>query len=584
MYVLGINAYHGDTSASLIKDGDLVAAVEQERFNRIKYTSAFPVDAIRYCLEMAGIEPRDLEYVAIGRDPWPSMYKKIMYMLSERPDFGMAKDSLARTARIANLQRVMATALNIEPDELTAKLHRVEHHVAHCASAFLVSGYDEAAIMSIDGFGDFVSMMLAVGRGTKIEPLARVWFPHSIGLFYTAITQYCGFTKYGDEGKFMGLAPFGKPTYVDDMREMARLKPEGQFELNLNYFVHQAQNVYMNWESDLPEQGIVYSQKLVQRFGPPREPRTEITEHYANMAASAQVILEEVYFHALDYLYGRTGLSRLCLAGGVALNSVANGKVLLRTPFRDIFIQPAAGDAGLSLGAAFYVYHSILGQARCFEMIHTYTGPEHTSAEIKSALDKYRLRYQEFADDEICKRTAELMTEKKVVGWFQGRMEFGPRALGNRSIVVDSRWPDMKDILNSRVKNRESFRPFAPSVLEEAAGEWFEQSYPDPFMLKVYRVKDEKRGIIPAVTHVDGTGRLQTVSQKSNPQYWRLIKEFERLTGVPVILNTSFNENEPIVCTPTQAIECFLRTRMDYLVLGDHLVSKTENARGESGG
>ena len=577
MYVLGINAYHGDTSAALLKDGKLIAAVEQERFNRIKYTSAFPADAIRYCLEVAGIEASDLDHVAIGRDPKPSTYKKVIYTLSRRPDFAIVRDSLARTAKILDLKQVFANALNCEVGDIKAKFHNVEHHLAHCASAYLVSGFDEAAIMSVDGFGDFVSLMLAVGKGGNIEVLQRVWFPHSVGLFYTAITQFCGFVKYGDEGKFMGLAPFGKPTYVDALRDMIRLKPRGSFELNLDYFVHHTHQVYMNWESDVPEQGIVYSQKMIDRFGPPRQPKTEYVENYLDLACSAQVVLEEVFFHALDYLYEKTKMPKLCLAGGVALNSVANGKVLLQTPFREIYIQPAAGDAGLSIGAAYYVYNAVLDKPRNFAMTSAYTGPEFTPAELKAELDKYKLNYRVLDDAEVCQETARLMTEKNVIGWYQGRLEFGPRALGNRSIVVDPRWPDMKDILNSRIKNRESFRPFAPSVLEERTAEWFEQSYPDPFMLKVYQVKAEKRPLIPAVTHVDGTGRLQTVSRQGNEKYWRLITEFDKLTGVPIILNTSFNENEPIVNTPAQAIDCFLRTRMDYLVLGNHIVSKKEN-------
>jgi carbamoyltransferase len=410
-----------------------------------------------------------------------------------------------------------------------------------------------------------------------MDVLERVWFPHSLGLFYTAITQFCGFVKFGDEGKFMGLAPLGKPTYVKALQDLIWLKPKGSFELNLDYFIHHTHQVYMNWESDIPEQAIVYSQKMIDRFGPPREPRTAYDERYLDLAYSAQVILEKVYFHSLEYLYKKTQLSKLCLAGGVALNSVANGKVLLQTPFKDIYIQPAAGDAGLAVGAAYYIYNSILKYPRNFVMTSANTGPEYTPAEMKAELDKYKLTYRELSEEEVCKETARLMTQKNVVGWYQGRMEFGPRALGNRSIVVDPRWHDMKDILNSRIKNRESFRPFAPAILEEKTGEWFEQDYPDPFMLKVYKIKEEKQASIPAVTHVDGTGRLQTVNKDSNPKYWRLITEFEKITGVPVILNTSFNENEPIVNTPAQAIECFMRTKMDYIILGNYIVAKKDN-------
>ncbi|RJR34087.1 MAG: carbamoyltransferase [Deltaproteobacteria bacterium] len=582
-YVLGINAFHGETSAALLADGELVAAVEEERFNRIKYTSAFPVQAIRYCLETAGIDFSAVDHVAVGRNPLPSLGRKILHVLKKRPSASAIGSGLTRNVKTMNLKTHLAEEMGIAPRQIRARFHRVEHHLAHCASAFLVSGYPQAAVMSVDGFGDFVSLMLAAGQDKTVKPLVRVWFPHSLGLFYTAITQYCGFVKYGDEGKFMGLAPLGEPRYVEDMREMVRLKDQGRFELNLDYFVHHYQNVYLNWQGAVPEQGIVYSPKLIQRFGPPRTPGGEITKHYADMAASAQMVLEEVYFHALGYLQQQTGLKRLCLAGGVALNSVANGKILLRTQFKDVFIQPAAGDAGLSLGAAYYVYHAVLGRPRNFHMTNAYTGPDFSPAEIREVLAHYRLPYEEFSDGEICRRAAQLMSEKKVVGWFQGRMEFGPRALGNRSIVVDPRFEDMKDILNSRVKNRERFRPFAPSVLEEQTWEWFEQEYPDPFMLKVYQIRRDKQGLIPAVTHVDGSGRLQTVSSDANPRYWRLITEYQKISGIPVILNTSFNENEPIVCTPAEAVECFLRTKMDCLILDNYLVSKKNLGR-ENGG
>jgi len=577
MNILGINAYHGDTSAALVQDGKLIAAVEQERFNRIKCTSAFPVDAIRYCLDAANIDPTDLDHIAIGRNPKPSAYRKAVYTLSSRPDFAIIRDSLFRMTKTLSLKQEIANAFNYDVGDLRAKVHNIEHHLAHCASTFLVSGFDESAIMSVDGFGDFASLMLAVGKGRDIEILKRVWFPHSLGLFYTAMTQYCGFLKYGDEGKLMGLAGLGKPSYVDALRELIPLKPKGSFELNLDYFRHNTEQVYMNWEGDVPKLEIVFSQKLVDQFGPPREPNTELSPHYLDMAFSAQAVLEEVFFHALEFLYEEVKIPKLCLVGGVALNSVANGKVLPQTPFQDIYIQPAAGDAGLSVGAAYYVYNSILDNPRNFTMASAYTGPEYSDEELISELDKYELAYTYLDNDEICKQTAQLMTERYVIGWYQGRLEFGPRALGNRSIIVDPRWPDMKDILNSRIKHRESFRPFAPSILEEKTGEWFDQDYPDPFMLKVYQIRPEKMESIPAVAHVDGTGRLQTVSKDINPKYWQLIKEFEKLTGVPIILNTSFNENEPIVNTPAEAIDCFSRTRMDYLVLGNYLVSKKDN-------
>lgn len=574
MYILGINAYHGGASACLIKDGQLIAAAEEERFKRVKYWAGFPVEAIRYCLAEAGITAYDLDHVGISRDPSAHLHKKILYALSRRPSFGKTRDRLVNAARVRDPKKALVEALNLDPSALKAEFHNVEHHRAHMASAFFVSPFQEAAILSVDGMGDFVSTMWGVGRGNRIEVLGEINYPHSLGWLYNAVSQWLGFPKYGDEGKVMGLTAYGEPVYLDEFRKIVRLQRDGTFELDLDYFALDAEGATMTWDDGAPTVGTLYSQKLVDLFGPPRVPRSEITEHQQNVAASLQAMLEEAEFNLVHMLERATGQKALCMAGGVALNSLFNGKVLPNTDFEDIYIHPAAGDAGTALGVAFYIYHQILGRPRNYVLNHAYTGPRFSNGRIAKVLDSYGLTYAELPDDELCRTAARLVAEGSVVGWFQGRMEWGPRALGNRSILADPRRDDMKDILNARIKHRERFRPFAPSILLEATGEYFDQDYPDPFMIKVYNVLPEKRSLIPAVTHVDGTGRLQTVDRETAPLYWQVIKEFENLTGVPVVLNTSFNENEPIVCTPQEAIECFLRTKMDALVIGNYLVEK----------
>jgi carbamoyltransferase len=574
MYILGINAYHGGASACLIRDGQVVAAAEEERFKRVKYWAGFPVAAIRYCLDEAGIGIQDVDQIGISRNPGANLYRKILYVLSSRPSFSLVRDRLTNAARVQDLRQVLAEALDVEASSLKADFHNVEHHQAHMASAFFVSPYREAAILSVDGMGDFVSTMWGVGRENGLEVLGIISFPHSLGNFYTMITQWLGFPKYGDEGKVMGLAPYGESAYLDEMRAIVRLQRDGTFELDLDYLAHGAEGATMTWDDGAPTIGRLYTDKLVKLFGSPREPRGEITRHQQNVAASLQAMLEEAEFSLVQMLQRSTGQTALCMAGGVALNSSFNGKILPNTDFEDIYIHPAAGDAGTALGVCYYIYHQILGQPRAAVLDHAYTGPRFENGRIAEKLGTYGLQHEELDDGELARRTAALVAEGKVTGWFQGRMEWGPRALGNRSIIADPRREDMKDILNARIKYREPFRPFAPSILGEATGDYFDQSYPDPFMIKVYNVLPEKQGEIPAVTHVDGTGRLQTVHQDTNPLYWQLITEFEKQTGVPVVLNTSFNENEPIVCTPEEAIECYLRTKMDALAIGNYLVTK----------
>ncbi|HYP41968.1 MAG TPA: carbamoyltransferase [Chloroflexia bacterium] len=574
MYILGINAYHGGASACLINDGQLIAAVEEERFSRVKYWAGFPVQAIRFVLQEAGIQPQDLDHIGISRNPTANLVKKALYAFTRRPSLNMVRDRLNNSMKVGNLKTVFCERMEADPASLKAQFHNVEHHRAHMASAFFVSPFEEAAIFSVDGMGDFVSTMWGAGKCARMEVNGEINFPHSLGNFYTAISQWLGFTKYGDEGKVMGLAPYGMPVYLDEMRQIVRVQRDGTFELDLDYFAHDAEGVTMTWGDGAPTLGRVFSGKLTQALGEPREPRTEITKQHEDVAASLQAMLEEAEFALIRKLQRETGQKALCMAGGVALNSAFNGKILPSTSFTDIYIQPAAGDAGTSLGVCYYIYHQLLGKPRTFVMDDAYTGPQYAGDEIEAALKRCGLQYKCLDEGQLVERAAEVVAEGNVLGWFQGRMEWGPRALGNRSIIADPRRRDMKDILNARIKHREPFRPFAPSTLQDCVGEYFDQTYPDPFMIKVYNVLPEKREVIPAVTHVDGTGRLQTVDREHAPLYWKLINAFGERTGVPVVLNTSFNENEPIVCAPQEAIECFKRTRMDALAIGNYLVEK----------
>ncbi|MCC7449404.1 MAG: carbamoyltransferase, partial [Anaerolineae bacterium] len=571
---LGINAYHGGASACLIKDGQLIAAAEEERFSRIKYWAGFPVQAIRYVLSEAQITPQDVDHIGISRNPNANLLQMALYAFRRRPSLSLVTDRLKNTMKVTDLKSVFCEKLNVEATSLKADFHNVEHHRAHMASAFFVSPFDEAAILSVDGAGDFVTTMWGTGKGNKLDVKAEINFPHSLGIFYTAISQWLGFVKYGDEGKVMGLAPYGKPINLDQMRKMVRVQRDGTFELDLDYFVHHAEGAAMTWEDGEPTLGLLFSSKLVDMFGPARMPRTEITQQHMDVAASLQAMLEEAEFAIVRKLQQETGQRALCMAGGVALNSAFNGKILPETAFTDIYIHPAAGDAGTSLGVCYYIYHQVLGQPRAFVMNNAYTGPQYANGTIQQALDTAGLRYQTLDENALVKCAAEIVARGDVLGWFQGRMEWGPRALGNRSIIADPRRDDMKDILNARIKHREKFRPFAPSILLERTGDYFDQTYPDPFMIKVYNVLPDKQKEIPAVTHVDGTGRLQTVDRQHTPLYWSLINAFGELTGTPVILNTSFNENEPIVSQPQEAIDCFMRTKMDALAIGNYLVQK----------
>ncbi len=574
MYILGINAYHGGASACLIEDGRLIAAAEEERFNRVKYWAGFPVQAIQYVLDEAGITAAELDHIGISRDPKANLMDAALFFFQRRPTLNMVRDRLSNTMKVGSLKTEFIKHMGLNAADLKAQYHNVEHHRAHMASAFFVSPFDDAAILSVDGAGDFVTTMWGTGKGNQLTVIDEIQFPHSLGIFYSALSQWLGFVKYGDEGKVMGLAPYGEPKYLDQMRKLVRVQSDGTFELDLDYFVHHAEGASMTWAGGEPTIGTLYSPKLVDLLGEPRAPRTEITQHQMDVAASLQAMLEEAEFALVRKLQRDTGQTVLTMAGGVALNSVFNGMVLPNTDFDDIYIQPSSGDAGTSLGVCYYIYHQVLGMPRTYVMNDAYTGSQYNNDEIRAELDRYGLAYQQMEHDQLVREAASIVAGGDVLGWFQGRMEWGPRALGNRSIIADPRRDDMKDILNARIKHREKFRPFAPSILQEATADYFDQSYPDPFMIKVYNVLPDKQKEIPAVTHVDGTGRLQTVDREHAPLYHRLISAFGDLTGTPVVLNTSFNENEPIVRTPAEAIDCFARTHMDALAIGNYLTVK----------
>lgn len=582
MIILGLNAYHGDSSACIVIDGKLIAAVEEERFRRVKHWAGFPTEAVKYCLHEAGAKVGDIDHIAVNRNPTANLLKKALFAFQKHPSLNLVKDRLKNATRVRDIKTVLSSEFGVLSDNIKAKIHYVEHHVAHLGSTFFASPFDQAVVVSVDGFGDFVGAMWGKGEGNRLDVRDRVFFPHSLGLFYLSLTQFLGFPKYGDEYKVMGLSSYGEPVYLDQMKQMVRLDGHGKFKLNLDYFIHHSEGVTMTWEAGEPNMGPAYSQRMETLLGPARKREEPISKNHENIAASMQAMYEEAFFRLLNHAYEETQIPVLCLAGGCAMNSVANGKIFDKTPFREVYIQAAAGDAGGALGAAYYVWNQILGNERDFVMDTAYWGPQFNEARIgkeltakSEELEKAGCRIEKIEDcDVLCRKTAKEVSEGKVVGWFQGRMEWGPRALGNRSIVVDPRRAEMKDILNARIKRREPFRPFAPSILLEKTGEYFEKDYPDPFMIKVYPVRPEKRSVIPAVTHVDGSGRLQTVRKDDNPLYWQLIKEFENLTGVPVVLNTSFNENEPIVCTPAEALDCFLRTKMDVLVLGNYFIKR----------
>ncbi len=577
MLILGLNMFHADASAAIVQDGEVVFAIAEERLNRVKHFAGFPALAVRACLNAVGATIHELDHVAIGQDSDANLIKKVQYAVSNPAKILNFIHLRQRKQEMRDIKALLARAFEMDPSKLQFQEHHLEHHLAHIASAYYCSPWEKAAGFSYDGSGDFVSTMMARCEGNEIEVLQRTFLPHSLGSFYTMICEFIGYNKYGDEGKVMGLAPYGKDTYVKEVSQIVDLTEDG-FRLNLKYFEPLGSNQGMQ----VMEDGTVnlarhFSKKMIEEFGEPREQGTEITPRDMDLSFAMQHRFEEVFFHLLKRLHQQVPSDDLVMAGGCALNSVANGKLFCETPFRRTWIQPAAGDEGLAIGAALHTYHSVLKQPRSYVMKNSYLGPQYSEDEIEVALKKAELKYYKLDRPQLLDRVAEEIAGGNIVGWFQGRMEWGPRALGNRSILAHPGLPNMKDVLNSRIKQREWFRPFAPSILVERQHEYFEHDHPSPFMLHVYKIRPEKREQLCAVNHVDNTGRLQTVSREENPLYYDLIRTFETKTGIPVILNTSFNENEPIVCRPEEAIDCFKRTRMDALAIGSFLALKSEN-------
>ena len=603
MKILGLNAYHGDSAACLFVDGKLIAAAEEERFRRIKHWAGLPTQSINFCLEEAKLRFEEIDHIAINRKPGVNNLRRLGFVLTHWPHPKLMAQKIKNIRSAASIKDAVQAAYGIE---IKAEVHHVEHHLAHLASAFLVSGFTEAACISIDGFGDFASTAFGVGQGDQVKIDSRVYFPHSLGIFYSALTQFLGFPHYGDEYKVMGLAPYGEPTFLDPLREVVRIRPDGTFRLNLKYFRHHIGNVSYTWKDCAPEVGTLYRPPLIDLLGPARKPDDPIEQKHKDIARSVQATYEKALFALLQALHKQHPSDHLALAGGCAMNSVANGKVYRRTPFKKMYLPAAAGDAGGAIGAAALIQTefdkveevrrseiedrtlasqlpTLTYDLRSKRSLDTaYLGPDSSEEEIHALID---WKKKEIADagctisyvgdeEELLKKTAQAIADGQIVGWFQGRMEWGPRALGNRSILADPRKAEIKDVLNAKIKRRESFRPFAPSILREEVAEWFETDDDVPFMMQVFQLRPKYRELVPAVTHVDGTGRLQTVHRETNPRYHRLIEHFREITGIPLVLNTSFNENEPVVCFPEEALDCFLRTKMDLLVLGNFCVER----------
>jgi carbamoyltransferase len=562
-HVLGLSCFYHDSAAALLRDGQVVAACQEERLSRKKHDSGFPARAVKYVLKEAGISPEQLDAVGFYDKPLLKFERMLSTYVATFPrSFG----SFRKAMPVWLKEKLWVPSLiRKELRPYKGPILFAEHHMSHAASCFLVSPFEEAAILTVDGVGEWATASFAVGRGTDITLFKEIRFPHSLGLLYSAFTYYLGFKVNSAEYKVMGLAPYGKPVHFDRiMSEMVQLNQDGSFKLNMKYFSY--------------DYGLTMTNGAFDEFfgGPPRKPEAWMNEREFDIAASVQKVCEEVVLRMARYIHRETGLGNLCMAGGVALNCVANGRIIRETPFKNLFVQPAAGDAGGAVGVAHYLYNTLEKQPRAPGWSHAYLGPAYSDAEIREYLDSAGASYRVLSDAELVQSTARLLSQGNVIGWFQGRMEFGPRALGGRSILADPRDPKMRDTLNMKIKFREGFRPFAPSVLADKASEWFEIDGDSPYMLLVAQVREGKR-VIPSVTHVDNSARLQTVTREESPLYYGLIEEFERLTGVPIVINTSFNvRGEPIVCTPHDAYLCFMRTNMDQLVLGHHLLEKKD--------
>ncbi len=580
MYILGLNVFHGDCSACLFKDDKLIAAVEEERITRIKHAAGFPINSIKFCLDFEKISIKDIEHVAINRNPNLRFFTKAIYALKNIIHTKKIFDRIKNFKKINSLEDEFQKHFSTK---LKNKVFLVDHHLAHAASSVLMSKFDNCNYITIDGFGDFLSTTIGKFSDQKFNTLQDVKFPHSLGLFYTAITQFLGFKKYGDEYKVMGLSSYGKPTYVDKINRIIKFDKKNLFKLNLDYFKHHNKGIEMSWLDGEPKLGDVYSEKLIDLLGKPRDKSDKIESKHMDIASSTQIVFEEITIKILNRLYDLSNSDNLCLSGGCAMNSVFNGKILQNTKYKNIYINHSPGDSGGSIGAGMIAINKVY--KKIIKIDDTaYLGPDYSMDKIKLILDSYsdkfnknNIKIKKFnTNEELIATITNNLSLRKVIGLFQGRMEFGSRALGNRSIICDPRNPNIKSLLNLKIKNREEFRPFAPSVLLESVNEWFENNDEVPFMSKVHKIKKEKAGLVPGVVHVDGTCRLQSVSEADNPLYHSIIKKFKEITNIPMILNTSFNENEPIVCKPEHAIDCFLRTKMDNLFIEKYLISRED--------
>ena len=577
--IIGINSFHGDSSACILKDGNLIAAVEEERFRRIKHWAGFPDLSIKYCLSAANCTLDQVDHIAINQNPTSNLIKKILHSIKTKPSLDLISDKLFKRVKKLSVKNLLLKSNLLG---FQGKVHWIDHHLAHLASSYYVSGMEKALSVSVDGFGDFASTSWGIGEANTLSIDDQIYFPHSLGIFYQALTQYLGFPNYGDEFKVMGLAPYGTPKFLNLLGDVVNIHPDGKFSLNLNYFRHQNHKIISSLDHGEPSFDNIFTNNLLDLLGPPRAKGETISQHHMDLASSVQAMYEKAFLTLINCLHSKYKINNLCLSGGCAMNSVANGKIFRSTPFKEVYIQSAAGDAGGAIGAAFVVSKKFENVPNKFIMHHSYWGPKFDEPTIEKILAaKKDLLLNEnasfyFEEDwnEVFIKTATAISQGKVVGWFQNEMEWGPRALGNRSILGDPRRSNMKDILNQKIKRRESFRPFAPSILSEDVGYWFEESADVPFMMQVFQIRKSKRDQIPAVTHVDGSGRLQTVSKNTNPIYYDLITQFKKITGIPLLLNTSFNENEPVVCTPNEALDCFLRTKMDLLVMGRWIISR----------
>ncbi|HXU73736.1 MAG TPA: carbamoyltransferase [Polyangia bacterium] len=572
MYLLGLTTM-GESSAALVKDGEIVACAEEERFSRQKHHIGFPYRSVEYCLSEAGIGIGDVDHVTHYWKPWILKHRigHTLGVLAKGVDLFRA-----RAQRGAKQMRgyylpmfYMPIKVRREVGPSDFNFHYVEHHVSHAASAYYCSPFDDAAVLTVDGAGEEATVLFAHGQGNRLEVLARVKLPHSLGQFYSAATNFLGFDMFaGDEYKVMGMAGWGEPTSAGYLqREVVKKTADGGFALDITFLDHHLAKHRQ------------YSDRALKLWGQPRGKDEETTQRHYDIAASVQATFEETLFHMLEWLFKKTGTRNLCMAGGCALNSLANGKIASRTPFERFFFQPAAHDGGGALGSALYVYHHQLGKPRRSSMKHAYWGPGFDDARCRAAAEAGGLTPVQLADAELPGKVAQLIADGAIIGWFQGRMEWGPRALGHRSFVADPRRSDMKETINRKIKLREPFRPFAPSMLAEASERYFGRQHDAPFMITVFPVKEERKAEIPAVVHVDGTARPQLVEKDVNPRYWSLIKAFEERTGIPVLLNTSFNVQEPIVCTPEDAVRTFLATDVDYLVMENQLIARP-GARG----